>query len=260
MGNTSVEELFSRSEDEAAYVDKTKAWLLNRAGYFSASELHRLMSKSGDWTQKNIDYLYEIERQRYFSRPGRPVFSRNMQKGTENEPNAIMWLRKNFNPNVRHYDEDFDEKPFKKTDYGFGGSLDADIFDGTRITDIIEIKSAVTDKIESRYFSPTRAYDKKRLDALKEHDWQMIGQLIIEPEVDTIHLLKYLHFDENDEFDTLDITDPKRGIIFTFKRSEFGSAIPKAERRVRFANWYLEQRLDPAEINHYWDKHGKKNT
>jgi hypothetical protein len=49
---------------EANYQTKEERWLKKRLGVITASELKRLLSKSGKFTQTNISYLYEKQYER----------------------------------------------------------------------------------------------------------------------------------------------------------------------------------------------------
>ena len=70
--------------------------------------------------------------------------------------------------------------------------------EGDKTIGLIEIKCVVGEKNICRYFSPTLAYDKKRIDAFEEHKFQLAAQLLLYPEVGEIKLLKYLpQLDEN---------------------------------------------------------------
>jgi hypothetical protein len=179
MGQLDLDELINHVEEQPQEIDKELQWMQEKTGFFSASELERLMSKTDTWTEANIKYLYEIQYQRrtgtFISAPA----NRNFKMGRENEPRAVEWLRENYCPNVRHYDQDFDDKLFYKTDFGYGFSPDADVFVGDKIQAVIEIKSAVGNEEKSLIFSPTFPYDKKRMRVWEVADYWTIRRLAV---------------------------------------------------------------------------------
>lgn len=254
MGQLDLDELINHVEEQPQEIDKELQWMQEKTGFFSASELERLMSKTDTWTEANIKYLYEIQYQRrtgtFISAPA----NRNFKMGRENEPRAVEWLRENYCPNVRHYAQDFDDKLFYKTDFGYGFSPDADVFVGDKIQAVIEIKSAVGNEEKSLIFSPTFPYDKKRMRVWEEHKWQIIGQFVGWPWLETVHLLKYDGVDDDNPTDLRPVTDPTRGVLFTFKRNEAGAAIDRATTRLKFANNFLNEGNDPSQINEYYKK------
>lgn len=248
-------DLFGRNQDEPEFIDKERSWKQSRIGYISASELHLLMSPSGIWTEANISYLYKIQRQRRLKQPASPIKARTFTKGRENEPLAVEWLRANFSPHVRHYDQDFDDKPFIGTDFGFGCSPDCDVFVDGEILSIIEIKTVVGEEERGKMFSHTYPYMRKRGRVWNEHKWQVIGQFLAKPEVNTVYVLKYDMVDDDDEFDLRPATHPDRGVMFTFSRDEMGTKLDEAKERITFAHRFIEAGEDPSEINeHYRNK------
>ncbi|MEG1289546.1 MAG: YqaJ viral recombinase family protein [Bacteroidaceae bacterium] len=232
-------------------------WLQNRSGYITASNLHLLMTKGRGkeqaWGDSAISYLYKVEYERFMGCPGIETDAAPLRFGRENEPYAIEWLRRNFNPYVRYYEVDFPEKPFIKVDFAkFGSTPDADIvgFNGT-VEELIEIKTTFSEKATYTYFSPSKPYDKKRAMALEEHIDQLIGQLLCFPNVNVIHLLKY-NPQRDSEYDIKPIDDPSRGIMFTFTREELGLAIDIRRERIIMADEYLETGFELEGINDYY--------
>lgn len=249
---------------------KERDWHLKKVGKFSASCAKDLMSASGKWIEGNIDYLYEIQYQRLTGEPEPPVSSRPMQIGIENEPYAIEWFRANYpTMNILHCDKDFTEKIFDEpfAEMMFGVSPDAFVFkqdsginiDGAPyvyserfkqyISSLIEIKCVVGRKNIVRYFSPTLAFEVKRDMAKKEHIWQMAAQMLAYPNVQKIILLKYLPQIDENPWDLRDVTDPSRGIMFEFSRTELAVEIHQFEQRVRYADAYLKSGKDLEMIN-----------
>lgn len=249
---------------------KEEKWLKERIGFISASEVDKLMSKSGKWTQGNITYLYKIQRQRYLQEPAPPIFSKIMQVGTENEPYAVEWIRKNMGWDIAHCDKDFTEKVFVKTDWGLGSSPDAYLQDNiikneqgetvcASIKALIEIKCVVGEETTNYYFSPTVPFEKKRLRAFDEHWDQMAAQLLTHPSIDTIYLMKYDPQDDENPWDLRPVLDKSRGLLFQFSREEFGLYLDEMKERVTFANDYLNSGEDLDDIQNCWDLYIKQN-
>lgn len=250
---------------------KEEKWLKERIGFISASEVDKLMSKSGKWTQGNITYLYKIQRQRFLKEPAPPVFSRIMQIGTENEPYAVEWIRVNMGWIVVHCDKDLSEKAFVKTDWGLGSSPDAylveDAFSdnlghiiAAKIKALIEIKCVVGEETTNYYFSPTVPFEKKRLRAFDEHRDQMAAQLLTHPFVNTIYLMKYDPQDDENPWDLRPVLDESRGLLFEFSRDEFGSYLDEMKERVTFANDYLNSGRDLDDIQKEWEIYLKQKN
>ena len=240
---------------------KNKDWFLSRVGYLSASNLDKLMSKGRgkeEWGQTAISYLYGIERQRWLKEPPEEISAPQLKWGTEQEPYAVEWIRENvgLGPDVivRHYETDFDQKPFIKVDWAkYGASPDADLFNSTtgKIEALVEIKSVWGDKDTAMYFSPSRPFEKKKADAFEAHKEQMAGQLLAFPDVDSIFLMKY-DGQTDSEFDMRDPLDFTRGIMFYFNRSEFGDYLDKLKERIIKADQYLDLGYELDLINEYY--------
>ena len=246
-------------------------WHIAKAGYFSASRIKNLMSKSGKFTEGNIDYLYEIQQQRATKEPEPPVFAKPMQLGIENEPYAIEWVRDNTPHRVLHCDKDFRDKIFEKTDYGFGASPDAFIVDDgadfdkdedgllfydqhviDNISALLEVKCVVGRKECNWYYSPTVPFEKKRAEAFSEHREQMAAQLLCYPTVNRILLLKYRPQIDDNPWDMTGVLAPERGLLFEFTREEFGTYLDEIKERIVFSDNYLKEGLDPDSINDYY--------
>lgn len=226
--------------------EKEIRWKKAKIGLVSCSSLHLLDSKSGSWTDTNISYLYKLQRQRVLNQPAPPIFSRNLNTGTENEPYAVAWLRENTPMNIKHCSEDFDDIVFIKTDFGLGCSPDVYEYalDWKKIISVIEIKCVTAETTTNFYFSPTISYDIKRITAFDEHRCQLAGQLLAHPEINVVKLLKYDPQNDEDEFDIRDVTDPTRGILFTYTRSEFGEYLNYLKQRIITAEAVLKSGQD----------------
>lgn len=225
-------------------------WLKKRVGVITASEVDKLFSASGKLIEGNITYLYQKQYERTYNEPLCPKSARSLTLGTENEPYAIEWMRRQH-PEwiIKHCSVDYDEIVFVKNDWGLGGSPDGFVFEEDILTKLIEIKCVVGDKAICRYFSNTLPYEKKRIEAFEEHKYQILAQFLLFPEVDEIILLKYRpQFDDN-PFDVRPVLDESRGLEFTYTRKEMGDMLQVVEDRVRFADEYLKSGQDLEMIN-----------
>ena len=239
-------------------------WLQNKAGWISSSRLDELVSDTGLWTKGNISYLREIERQRQLKQPSPPIHSRALRIGIENEKYAVAWLRENH-PEwiITHCDADYPEKIFIKTPFGFGCSPDTYIVSDSipeMIQGIVEIKCVVGLFNLCFYFSNSISFEEKRIMAFTEHRHQLAGQLIAFPKLDEIYLMKYDPQLDEDEFDTRPVTDPTRGILFNYKRGEFGSLLVTLKMRTSFANSFLMSGKPMNLINAEWDLFLRENN
>ena len=61
MGQLDLDELINHVDEQPQEIDKELQWMQEKTGFFSASELERLMSKTDTWTEANIKYLYELQ-------------------------------------------------------------------------------------------------------------------------------------------------------------------------------------------------------
>lgn len=226
--------------------DKERNWLQKRVGYFTSSSLHNLMSASGKFIEGNITYLLEIERQRVLNEPAPSISSAAMTHGLENERYAYEWVKENMFPEAI-YAQDLDEIPFKTTNYGLGASYD--VWVGWDLH--IDIKCPFSQKELSFYFSPSIPYEVKKERAFEQHCYQMAGQLLCDSNLGSIAILKYDAQVDSNEFDLRSPLDPSRGIYFEFDRyTDFD--LDKYEKRIRFANEYLESGKNILEINNEW--------
>lgn len=241
--------------------DREYRWQLKRIGKITASEVENIMTASGKWTQTAISYLYKIQRQRTIKEPAPIKNARSLEWGKVNEPNAVEWLRENLlqekykKCTIFHCDAEGDEKFFIEGDNNFGGSPDAYLMRGRKIAAYIEIKCTYGEEETNRIFSPTMPYERKRDRVLKEHLWQMVGQMALPNAPDKIILLKYDAQDTFNVFDLRSPTDPSRGIWFEFSREELSPYIEQLKERVAFANKCLDDGIDLDEIQKYWEEY-----
>lgn len=232
-------------------------WIKKRIGYISASHLADLMTKGKgkEWGQTAISYLYKVEMERYLNEPSAHRDAPALRFGRENEQYAVEWLRENIDDRIRYYETDFDEKPFITVDWAkYGATPDTDIpNENGEPVEIFEIKTTYSDGAIYTYFSPTKPYEKKRVEALKEHKEQIAGQFLACPTCQTINILKY-NPQRDDEWDIRSPLDPSRGIIFSFTREEFGTYLEEVKERIIKADEYLNMYLELDLINEYYKK------
>lgn len=224
-------------------------WRNKRVGYISASRLSDLMTKGKGkiWGQTAISYLKEVEMERFLGRVIADKDAPALRFGRENEPYAIEWLRENVSPDIISYETDFPEKPFLKVDWAmYGATPDTEWVEKNIL---IEIKCVYSIGQICDYFSPSRPYERKRVDALSEHRDQIVGQFLAKEDIKEIWILKYNP--QRDEIDE-DITSPideSRGILFKFTREEMGSYITEVKEKIIWADLYLKSGKDLEMIN-----------
>lgn len=229
------------------YQTKEERWLKKRLGVITASELKRLLSKSGKFTQTNISYLYEKQYERLCKEMLPKVDTYEMRVGKENEQYAVAWLRENHPDMVFHHcSEDYEDIVFVVAENGLGISPDVIIGDNEGI---VEIKCVVSRANISIYFNPAIPYAKKKQIALEEHKEQLAGQLSGFPNLNEISLLKYRPQLDDNDWDIKGVLDKDRGILFTFTREELQDLIDEINRVVPIADAFISSNKDVGEIN-----------
>lgn len=235
---------------------KEEIWRRKRIGKITSSCLHLLNSKRGKWTQTNISYLYQLQRERLLGqpKPNNPTYA--MKVGIDNEKYAIEWLRHNYpNEEILHCDEDFDEKIFIETDFGLGDSPDGYMTRNDGKDVVIEIKCVVSESDLAWIFSPTVSFFKKKSEVEKQHIDQMLGHLLAHPNSDSVFLVKYDPQIDSDEYDIRSPIDKSRGLVFEFNREWYKDELDILKERIQFADSYLNSGKDIDEINKYWDEY-----
>ena len=229
------------------YQTKEERWLKKRLGVITASELKRLLSKSGKFTQTNISYLYEKQYERLCKEMLPKVDTYEMIVGKENEQYAVAWLRENYPDMVFHHcSEDYEDIMFVGAENGLGISPDVIVGDNEGI---VEIKCVVSRANISIYFNPAIPYAKKKQIALEEHKEQLAGQLSGFPNLNEISLLKYRPQLDNNDWDMKSVVDKSRGELFIFTREELQDLIDEINRVVPIANAFISSNKDVGEIN-----------
>lgn len=252
---------------------REQRWKLNRLGYFTCSELEALFPKKGGFDKGAMDLLYQKQWERNSPIPYFRRGSANFDFGHDYEKDGVAWLRENqielgLVGDIKHCssEEDFPKDiVFEKTEFGLGGSPDVILQvttktsdtapDGcawynTETTGLVEIK-CVEGKDWFKFASPTLSLEAKKAMVLEAHKMQLIGQLLLYPEIDHIYLLKYRPQIAEDECDLDSPLATWRGILFRFERSEFGIILDEVKNKIQFCNEYLRSGKDLEQINNF---------
>jgi hypothetical protein len=206
--------------------EREKQWHQNRCGKVTSSSLAKLLTKGTKgrlWGDTAVNYLYEKLYELENNKPIRNESNANFRWGHEQEPLAIEWLRANTMYDIKHCSEDFDEIRFTSGGVDdFGDSLDflAD--------DVIlgEIKCLVSQAKFAKYKRCTKA------DVVDEYADQFCGHFLGNPKSDRLLYLVYDGQSDEDELDTVDPLDPRRGILFEYSRNEFEGLMESAVDRI----------------------------
>lgn len=199
-------------------MDKETLWKRRRVGKITASELNQIFSASGKITDGNLDYVRHkrFERTYGFSYP---VSARNFDIGHEQEPYAVEWFRANYPEKPVLYAQELPEIPIWEADFAnFSASPDAFSEDEAFV---LEIKTVVGNTSVEYYADKRTSYEDKRQSVLREHGMQLAGQLLSNPKVQEIWLLKYIYQRDECEEDLSSPLAPWRGVVFKFTREDF---------------------------------------
>lgn len=195
-------------------------------------------TKGREWGDVSIGYMYEKLYELEFDCPIRNESNSNFRWGHEQEPLAIEWLRQNTMYSIKHCSEDFDE--IRITSGGiddFGDSLDflAD--------DVIlgEIKCVVSQAKFAKIKRSTKA------DVVGEYIYQLCGHFMGNPKSDRLLYVVYNGKDIDDELDTMDILDPRRGVVFEFSREEFSGLFEMVKDRIMVGMAAVRESLETGE-------------
>ena len=216
-------------------------WHQNRCGKVTSSSLAKLLTKGTKgrpWGDTAISYLYEKLYEMEFGKPIRNESNANFRWGHEQESMAIAWLRANTMYKIEHCSEDFDEIRFTSGGIrDFGDSLDflAD--------DVVlgEIKCLVSQAKFAKYKRCTKA------DVIDEYADQFSGHFMGNPDSDRLIYLVYDGQSDEDELDTVDPLDPRRGILFEYTRDEFEGLMETAQERIAVGMAAVRLSLDTGE-------------
>lgn len=238
--------------------DREKIWKAKRIEKLTSSCLRLINTggrgKSGPkYGDSACSYLYEVMYERVTGDEAGSLDNANFRIGKENEPYAVQWLRDNLEGlelslpaeyalgliTIEHCSEDLEEivfdEPFPGVKFGDSPDIKLRQADGTCIA-VGEIKCLVSKGKFQKYKMSSSS------DLIDEYKEQMCGHLMANPGVDK---LLYLVYDAVIEgFDTSrDISDPSRGIVIIYDRSDFGDLIDELEYKIRECDFAVDEAI-----------------
>lgn len=226
-------------------MNKEEKWLKRRIGMITASELGQITSASGKIIDGNLSYIRakRWERKHGFSHP---VSARAMDIGNEQEPMIIEWCRANLGIGEIVYSKDLSEIPFWiSTDCPVGASPDAFTPDMRTVIEAKTLVGATSIEFFGDEYTP---YEEKKLAVWKEHGDQLLGQFISKSSVEEIYLVKYIYQDDDIMADTDSPLAPWRGLVFNFKRSDYGVSILEMQERIRLFDKMIDAPISPSDF------------
>lgn len=226
-------------------MNKEEKWLKRRIGMITASELGQITSASGKIIDGNLSYIRakRWERKHGFSHP---VSARAMDIGNEQEPMIIEWCRANLGIGDIVYSKDLSEIPFWiSADCPVGASPDAFTPDMRTVIEAKTLVGATSIEFFGDEYTP---YEEKKLAVWKEHGDQLLGQFISKSSVEEIYLVKYIYQDDDIMADTDSPLAPWRGLVFNFKRSDYGVSILEMQERIRLFDKMIDAPISPSDF------------
>ena len=226
-------------------MNKEEKWLKRRIGMITASELGQITSAKGGIIETNLSYIRakRWERKHGFSHP---VSARAMDIGNEQEPMAVEWCRANLGFPEIIYSKDLPEIPFWiATNCPVGASPDAFTPD-ERI--VFEFKTLVGNTAIEFFGDDHTAYEEKKLAVWKDHGDQLLGQFLSNPAVEEIWLVKYIYQDDDIMADTDSPLAPWRGLVFKFRREDYGVSIAEMRDRIILFDKMIDAPINPSEF------------
>lgn len=211
----------------------------------TASELGQITSASGKIIDGNLSYIRakRWERKHGFSHP---VSARAMDIGNEQEPMIIEWCRANLGIGDIVYSKDLSEIPFWiSADCPVGASPDAFTPDMRTVIEAKTLVGATSIEFFGDEYTP---YEEKKLAVWKEHGDQLLGQFISKSSVEEIYLVKYIYQDDDIMADTDSPLAPWRGLVFNFKRSDYGVSILEMQERIRLFDKMIDAPISPSDF------------
>lgn len=211
----------------------------------TASELGQITSASGKIIDGNLSYIRakRWERKHGFSHP---VSARAMDIGNEQEPMIIEWCRANLGIGEIVYSKDLSEIPFWiSTDCPVGASPDAFTPDMRTVIEAKTLVGATSIEFFGDEYTP---YEEKKLAVWKDHGDQLLGQFISKSSVEEIYLVKYIYQDDDIMADTDSPLAPWRGLVFNFKRSDYGVSILEMQERIRLFDKMIDAPISPSDF------------
>lgn len=234
-------------DKEMINMDKETAWKQKRLGLITASELAALDSKSGKIGETALSYIRSKrwERNHGFSLP---VSSYAMELGHICEPYAIEWYRANYPQSKIIYAQEVPEAiPFWTNPAvpNFGASPDA--FSPDEMI-VVEVKNVVSNGQREFYFDPATSFLEKKAKAWDEHGAQIVGEMLSNPKVILVRLLKYCAQIDDVLQDTDSPLAPWRGIVFEFERKDYEASLAVLAERIKLFNAFIASDINPSEF------------
>lgn len=226
-------------------MNKEEKWLKRRIGMITASELGQITSAKGGIIETNLSYIRakRWERKHGFSHP---VSARAMDIGNEQEPMIIEWCRANLGIGEIVYSKDLSEIPFWiSDDCPVGASPDAFTPDMRTVIEAKTLVGATSIEFFGDEYTP---YEEKKLAVWKDHGDQLLGQFISKSSVEEIYLVKYIYQDDDIMADTDSPLAPWRGLVFNFKRSDYGVSILEMQERIRLFDKMIDAPISPSDF------------
>lgn len=224
-------------------MNKEQEWKKRRIGMITASELGQLTSASGKIIDTNLSYIRSKrwERKHGFAHD---ISSRAMDIGNEQEPMIAEWCRANLGFNEIVYSKDLPDIPFwVAPDCPMGASPDAYVPDERLV---FEFKTLVGATSIEFFGDDGTPYEEKKLAVWKDHGDQLIGQFISNPKVEEIWLVKYIYQDDDILEDTDSPLAPWRGLVFKFRRVDYGVSIEEMRRRIILFDKMIDSAISPS--------------
>ena len=225
---------------------REEKWLQKRLGMITASELNQLTSKSGKIIEGTLSYIRSKrwERKHGFSHP---VSARAMDIGNEQEPYIAEWCRANLKElGTIVYSKELEELPFwLADDCRFGASPDAYTEDESIV---LEFKTLVGNTAIEFFGDDYTSYEEKKEAVWSDHGDQIIGLFMSNHNVQEVWLVKYIYQDDDIMKDTDSPNAPWRGMVFKFKREDFGLSINEMRDRVNLIDAMIDAPVNPSDF------------
>lgn len=224
---------------------KEDIWKRRRLGMITASELGDITSAKGGIIETNLSYIRKKrwERAHGFSHP---VSARPMEIGNEQEPYVCAWARQNLGFNEIIYSKELPEIPFwVANDCPVGASPDAFI-PSKRL--VFEFKTLVGATAIEFFGDKYTSYEEKKLAVWKDHGDQLLGQFLSNSDIEEIWVIKYIYCDDDILEDTDSPLAPWRGLVFKFRREDYGVSIEEMKERIILFDAMISSTINPSDF------------
>lgn len=226
-------------------MSKEDIWLRKRLGMITASEVGELTSASGKIIDGNLSY---IRKKRWERKHGfaHPISAYAMEIGNQQEPMIYQWALANLGFNEIIYSKDLPEIPlWIAPDCPLGASPDAYV-PSERL--VFEFKTLVGATAIEFFGDEHTSYEEKKIAVWKDHSAQILSQMISNPNVEEIWLIKYIYQDDDIMADLDSPLAPWRGLTFKFKRDDYEESIAEMKERIRLIDAMIDAPINPSEF------------